>query len=129
MTKRIITITNNAWKKMISVTKKQKGEGFLFLAESGGCNGFNYKLNLIHEIELDDLLSKNKKFLPTIYEKENIRLIIDPLSEMFLVGTKIDYISENYAENIFENKFTFTANKNVVSSCGCGTSFNPKVDN
>lgn len=129
MTKRLISITNNAWKKIISVTKKQRGEGFLFLAESGGCNGFNYKLNLIHKNELDDLLSKNKNFLPTIYEKENIKLIIDPLSEMFLVGTKIDYISEDYAENIFENKFIFTADKDVASSCGCGISFNPKVDN
>ena len=45
---------------------------------------------------------------------------------MFLIGTKIDYINENYSKNIFESKFIFTPDKNFATSCGCGVSFNPK---
>jgi Fe-S cluster assembly iron-binding protein IscA len=56
----------------------------------------------------------------------NIKIYIDQLSEFYLLGTKIDYISEDFNKNIFESKFTFTPNKNKASSCGCGISFSPK---
>ena len=45
---------------------------------------------------------------------------------MFLFGTKIDFIKEDYNKNIFESKFIFIPDKNLATSCGCGISFNPK---
>ena len=39
------------------------------------------------------------------------------------MGTTIDFITEDYSKNIFENKFTFTPQKNLATSCGCGISF------
>ena len=45
---------------------------------------------------------------------------------MFLLGTTINYISEDYEKGIFENKFVFTPDKKIASSCGCGISFTPK---
>ena len=56
MSKHIIEITKNAWKKMGSIMKKSNNQsGFLFGATSGGCNGFNFDLRLIHEKELEKL--------------------------------------------------------------------------
>ena len=34
-------------------------------------------------------------------ENKNKKVIIDPASEMFLLGTTIDYIAENYNKGIF----------------------------
>lgn len=123
--KSVISITNKAWKKMSSITKSQKAIGFLFIAESGGCNGFNYKLNLLNNIEYDKIINKNKLPL-TILEKNSTKVVVDPISEMILFGTKIDYITEDYTKGLYENKFVFIPDKNLVSSCGCGVSFNPK---
>ena len=36
-----------------------------------------------------------------MYYKKNVEIIIEPISEMFLLGTTIDYIEQDY-ENIFE---------------------------
>jgi len=53
--------------------------------------------------------------------------MIDPTSELLLMGTSIDFIEEDYDKNIFESKFFFTPQKDLASACGCGVSFSPKV--
>lgn len=120
-----ISITNNAWDKMSSIVYKKNGHGFIFSAISGGCNGLNYDLKLINnKQELENLIN-NTNIKTTLLEKDNTQVYIDPLSEMFLLGTTIDYISEDYEKNIFENKFVFYPDKNIATSCGCGVSFAP----
>ena len=44
---------------------------------------------------------------------------------MYLLGTTIDYVSENYNFGEFESKFKFEINKESMTSCGCGISFSP----
>jgi iron-sulfur cluster assembly accessory protein len=123
-----ITITDNAWNKMIEIMKKQNMTSFLFTATSGGCSGFNYKLDLLNKEQYDDIYNERPgKFKPTTIEKNHTTVLIDPMVEMILIGTTIDYISEDYKNGIFENKFVFIANKSVASSCGCGVSFTPKI--
>jgi len=124
--KPLLNITKNAWAKINSIIKNQNATAFLFLAEGGGCNGFNYKLELINKATYDNILQKNNKYSVNILEKDNSKVLIDPASEMFLIGTKIDYIQEDFAKGIFENKFQFNPDKDKMSSCGCGVSFNPK---
>jgi iron-sulfur cluster assembly accessory protein len=125
MSKRhLINITKNAWTKIHSILELPNTKGMLFTAESGGCNGFNYKLNLINDDDYNKIL-KNKLAV-NILKDNNSHVIIDPLSEMFLIGTEIDYIDEDYAKGIFEKKFVFNPDKKLVSACGCGISFNPK---
>ena len=63
---------------------------------------------------------------PIVHTKNNTRLMVEPLSEMLLLGTTIDYIEEDYSNNVFENKFTYTPQKDKATSCGCGISFSPK---
>ena len=46
---------------------------------------------------------------------------------MYLLGTSIDYVKEDYQKGIYESKFVFDINKETMSSCGCGTSFSPQL--
>jgi len=124
-----ISITDSAWKKMTEIISKKKNTvSFLFSAVSGGCNGFNYDLKLLD----DKTYKKTKgtyskgKINPTIIKKGDAEVFIDPSSEMHLIGTTIDYITEDYDKGVFENKFIFVPDKELVSSCGCGISFTPK---
>ena len=116
-----ITITNNAWNKIISIIEKSNGKGMLFSAIGGGCNGFNYNLELIDK---NIIPSKIDSF--SNINKNNAYVYIDPLSELYLIGTTIDYQNEDYSKNIYESKFLFLRDKSEVSTCGCGVSFLPK---
>ena len=121
-----ITITDNAWNKMANIIQAKQAQGFIFSAVSGGCNGLNYNLKLFNNKNELENIKTNSKIQPSKMERDNITVYIDPLSEMFLLGTEIDYISEDFDKGIFENKFIFTPDKNIATSCGCGTSFSPK---
>ena len=119
-----ITISTSAWNKMTDILSKSGQSSFLFFAKGGGCNGFNYKLEPIDKTKMKSLLLG--KPTPTIINNDKTRLIIEPISEMLLLGTDIDYIQEDYNKNIFESKFVFTPEKDFATSCGCGVSFSPK---
>ena len=49
---------------------------------------------------------------------KDIKLILESKSLLNLIGTEIDYVS-----NELKEEFVFT-NKNAKGNCGCGTSFN-----
>ena len=119
-----IRITQNAWtkiKEIIQVTKNPYG--MIYSASSGGCNGFNFELDLLTK----DLYTKlNKQKFLTILSETDTNVYVDPLSEMYLLGTTIDYMKEDYSKKIYENKFIYEVDKNLMTSCGCGVSFSPK---
>ena len=118
-----IFITQNAWKKMTKILQHSKNNlGFLFSASSGGCSGFNFQLDLLDKETFNEIDPKN----PMILQDNKTMVYIEPLSEMYLLGTTIDYIKEDYTKGQFENKFVFNVDKERASSCGCGISFNPK---
>ena len=121
-----ITITNLAWDKMTEILKQQKTSYFIFSAVSGGCNGFNYDLKLLDKNKYDNMYSNKRKQHISSLKKDEVNVIIDPMSEMFLIGTTIDYVQEDYKRGFFENKFIFIPDKEYASSCGCGISFTPK---
>ena len=119
-----VNVTRNAWKKMYSIMKSSKNKfGFLFSASAGGCNGFNFNLNLLDENTYKEL--NNTRFI-NVLTQENATLFIDPFSEMHLLGTTIDYITEDIENGSFDSKFVFNIDKKIASSCGCGTSFMPR---
>jgi|TARA_B100001248_G_C27334182_1_gene432984 iron-sulfur cluster assembly accessory protein len=124
MSKQIINITTNAFKKMNKImTKSNNNHGFLFGISSGGCNGFNFDLKLIQEKkELDPIL----KMKPNIIQDNNVKVYVDPIAEMYLIGTTIDFIDEDYNKGIFESKFIYKVDRELASTCGCGVSFTPK---
>ena len=119
-----IQVTKNAWMKMSKIINASKNKyGFIYSASSGGCNGFNFELNLLEKNMYEEIIKR--KFY-TVLNNDPTKLYIDPVSEMYLLGTTVDYIQEDYGKGIFESKFKFEINKEKMSSCGCGISFNPK---
>lgn len=119
-----INVTKNAWKQMTKVIQITGNQyGFLYSASSGGCNGFNFELDLLDKETHQKII--NNKFHTVINDKSS-KLYVDPISEMYLLGTTIDYISEDYKNGVFESKFEFIINKDLMTSCGCGISFSPK---
>ena len=127
--KDIITITDNAWTKIASILsqvnknliKTNNIPIMLFSINGGGCNGFKYDLNIDTEINTDQ--DKYEKYM--FIENNTNRVYIDPISELYIIGTTIDYIKEDFNNNIFESKFVFIADKTLATNCGCGTSFTP----
>ncbi len=119
-----VHVTKNAWNKMTKILHLTKNKyGFIYSASSGGCNGFNFELNLLSN-ELHDNIIKTKYH--TIISDNTTKLYIDPISEIYLLGTTIDYIKEDYDNGIYESKFHFKINKEKMNSCGCGISFSLK---
>ena len=48
------------------------------------------------------------------------------MAELYLIGTTVDYVSEDFSKGIYESKFKFIPDKDKASTCGCGVSFSPK---
>ena len=119
-----ITISTNAWDKMTHILEKSNKSAFVFFATGGGCSGFNYKLESVDEEKFNNLTAEQPS--PTVVTNSNTQVVIEPMSEMLLLGTTIDFIEEDYSKNIFESRFIFTPEKDFATSCGCGISFSPK---
>ena len=120
-----IIVSSRAWNKINMISNTTNNNKFLFTAKSGGCNGFNYKLSQINNDKFMDIIN-DCKIKPNIIEKNDINILVDPMAEMILLGTTIDYVTEDYEGDIFENKFVFIPNDNLATSCGCGVSFSPR---
>lgn len=87
--------------------------GFRLSLKSGGCNGFNYKLDSFINVDLDE---GNVQLID-----DNLYLQLCKKSELYLLGTEIDWVSD-----IMGNRFVFN-NPLAGTSCGCGSSFTPKI--
>ncbi len=75
--------------------------------KSGGCSGLSY------ELKFDKEQYENDK----IFENNNIKIIVDKKSFLYLVGTTLDYSGGlNGAGFVFKNP-------NANRTCGCGESF------
>ena len=118
MSKQVITWSDRAADRVkeIMAQAKEPIVGVRVGVASGGCAGMSYVMEYAKKTNPND----------EIVEDKGVKVLIDPISEMFLIGTTIDYISEDYEKSIFENKFIFIPDKNLATSCGCGVSFNPR---
>jgi len=75
--------------------------------KSGGCSGMKYFVEYADE----------KNQFDEVIQEKGVTVFIDPKALMYLIGTKMDYIEEQ-----FKSGFTFT-NPNQKGQCGCGSSF------
>ncbi|HBS12299.1 MAG TPA: iron-sulfur cluster assembly accessory protein [Flavobacteriaceae bacterium] len=75
--------------------------------KSGGCSGLSY------ELKFDNHQLENDK----IFENNNIKIIVDKKSFLYLVGTTLDY-----SGGLNGTGFVFN-NPNANRTCGCGESF------
>ena len=120
-----VIVTPKAWQRMETIIKSQDSFCFHLDIKSGGCSGFSYDMKLIDFIKYCEITERYK--YSYLMEEGEAKLFIEPEAEMFLIGTTIDFESEDFKEGRFENKFTFTPDKDFATSCGCGVSFNPKI--
>ena len=75
--------------------------------KSGGCSGLSYDLNFDKEtVETDKL-----------FETNDVRLVVDKRSFLYLVGTTLEY-----SGGLNGKGFVFN-NPNAQRTCGCGESF------
>ena len=72
----------------------------------GGCAGFSY------DLYFDEIAEVARQV-----ELNGVKVVVDEMSLMYLVGTEIDYV-----EGLQGAGFKFN-NPNVKSTCGCGSSF------
>ena len=103
----MIKISDRAKEKIIDVLIDEKSNIIRFGLQGGGCNGFTYFLAVEHEQEEDDF---------EVLLDETHKLIIDPMSMMYLEEAEIEY-----KKDIMGESFVFN-NPLQKASCGCGSS-------
>jgi len=100
----MVRLTDKAKEYMQSVSKG----GYVTLGvKGGGCSGFQYVWGLSEEATQDVQWSKPIDDI----------LLLDPMAEMYVIGSEIDYVEELGAS------FLKLVNPTATSSCGCGESF------
>ena len=104
-----INFSDNAVKKVKELIEEE-GTPELKLrvfVSGGGCSGMQYGFTFEETINEDD----------TKVEKDNVMLLIDPMSLQYLTGAEIDY-----QDNVQGSQFVIK-NPNATTTCGCGSSF------
>ena len=106
----VMQLTDNAAQqvKNLLAERGKPSIGVRVGVKSGGCSGLKYF------VEYAD--AKNP--FDEIIQDKGVTILIDPKALMYLLGTQMDFVSEQ-----FKSGFTFT-NPNEKGKCGCGSSFN-----
>lgn len=105
----IVQITELAAEKVREIRAAEEIEEELALrlrVVGGGCAGFSYDLYFDEKAETDKE-----------YTLHGVRVVVDQMSLMYLLGTTIDYV-----DSLQGAGFKFN-NPNVTATCGCGSSF------
>ena len=103
-----ISITQSAADHVAGqLASRGKGLGIRLGVTTSGCSGMAYVLEFVDEQSDDD----------EIFEKDGVRVFIDPKSLVYLEGTELDFVKEGLNEGL---QFR---NPNVTAECGCGESF------
>ncbi|MCF6307659.1 MAG: iron-sulfur cluster assembly accessory protein [Flavobacteriaceae bacterium] len=75
--------------------------------KSGGCSGLSYKLDF----------DNSKKEEDKLFEDNNVKIIVDKKSFLYLIGTTLEYSGGLNGKGFIFN------NPNANKTCGCGESF------
>ncbi len=104
-----LTVTERALRqiKVLLESRAKPSVGIRIGVRTRGCSGHAYTL------EFADQLNP----LDEVVDVEDVKVIIDPKAILFLVGSEMDFLEEN-----FQSGFTFK-NPNEKGRCGCGESF------
>jgi iron-sulfur cluster assembly protein len=104
-----ITLTDAAADRVKTfIENRGKGIGLRLGVRTTGCSGMAYVLEFADELDESDV----------VFEDNEVKVIVDPKSLVYLDGTELDFGKEGLNEG-----FKFK-NPNVKDECGCGESFN-----
>ncbi len=91
----------------MAINQNLENYGLRVAIQGGGCSGFTYDMDFTDQVHDSDQM----------YEFNDLKIFIDPMSFQYLEGTTVDYIeSFQYSGFNFENP-------NAKKTCGCGSSF------
>ncbi len=107
----MIQVSEQAKKKLISLMEEEgfdPATDFVRVGvKSGGCSGLSYELKFDKKTDSDD----------KIFENNDIRIVVNKKSFLYLVGTILEY-----SGGLNGKGFVFN-NPNAQRTCGCGESF------
>ncbi len=106
----MITLTERAANEVRRIIAEQNlsdGTALRIGVKGGGCSGFSYTMGF------DDAIGDTDQ----VSESENLKVVCDPKSFLYLNGTEIDF-----EDSMMGRGFKF-GNPNAAKSCGCGESF------
>jgi iron-sulfur cluster assembly protein len=104
-----IVIADSAVKRLKELLEqRQTPEAGLRLAvKGGGCSGLQYSMEW----------SEKSRERDKIFEKDGVRVFVDPKSYLYLIGTTLVF-----EQTLMASGFKLE-NPNVKAACGCGESF------
>ncbi|AYN66165.1 iron-sulfur cluster assembly accessory protein [Euzebyella marina] len=107
----MIQVSESARKKVIDLMSEggfDSSKDYVRVGvKSGGCSGLSY------ELDFDNKVGDTDK----VFEDNNVRIIVDKKSFLYLVGTTLEY-----SGGLNGKGFVFN-NPNAQRTCGCGESF------
>jgi iron-sulfur cluster assembly protein len=107
----MVTITERAIQQIVGLMEKEgitpETHNLRVGVVGGGCSGLSYQMKFDDKIDSSD----------TVVDLESIKVIINKLSLLYLVGTELDY------QDGLNGKGFEWNNPNSTRSCGCGESF------
>jgi iron-sulfur cluster assembly protein len=107
----MIKVSDTAKKKVVALMVEEGFDAtkdFIRVGvKSGGCSGLSYDLTFDNKKEEND----------KVFEENNVRIIVDKKSFLYLVGTTLEY-----SGGLNGKGFVFN-NPNANRTCGCGESF------
>jgi iron-sulfur cluster assembly protein len=104
----VVTLTEAAAARVREIMDKadQPYAGLRVGVKNGGCAGQEYLIEY----------AKEQGPLDEVVEDKGVRILVEPASVLFLLGSQIDYeISKLSARFVFKNP-------NETDACGCGES-------
>ncbi len=94
-------------KQILTEKNMLETHGLRVFVQGGGCGGMQYGMTF------DDCCGEDDE----VYEQFGLKIFVDPVSLFYLNGARIDYV-----DDLMGGGFHIE-NPNVVSTCGCGSSF------
>jgi iron-sulfur cluster assembly protein len=102
-----IGLTDNAVKKIKSLTTDNENQALRVKIEKGGCSGFKYQFDLAKEKEAEDI----------VMEREGAIVYVDAFTLDKIKGSEIDY------KDSLQGAGFKVQNPQAKATCGCGVSF------
>ncbi len=105
----VVALTEEAARRLRQIMAEKQLEGYflrVFVA-GGGCAGFQYGMGFEAQPEAEDYQT----------ESHGVRILVDPISAMYLWGSTIDYV-----DALMGGGFQIH-NPNAIATCRCGHSF------
>ncbi|MBA4172759.1 MAG: Fe-S cluster assembly scaffold SufA [Hyphomicrobium sp.] len=104
-----MTISDAAAGRLKAIMESKPGVVGLRLGiKKGGCAGMEYTM----------AWAESQDRFDEVVEDKGVKLLIEPMAIMYLLGTEMDYKTDKLA-----SQFVFN-NPNQKSACGCGESVN-----